>query len=204
VFLAFGRVAFAACVCGGFSNEEKPMSSSDVPAAVLLELVDHHEIRKLIAIYAHGCDRGDGDMMASVYATPSRDAHGLFGGDGKDFTAMVMQQIVTHNITFFHTIGQSLIKVSGDAAGAETYFIASGRLTPEAAPEVVNLMGGRYVDQLVREKGQWKVKERICVRDWSISLDAKRDWLEGFVQGQMSGDDPSYSVLGLRHSGLTR
>jgi SnoaL-like domain len=185
-------------------NQEKQMGSSDIPAAVLRELVDHHEIRKLIAIYAHGCDRGDGEMMGSVYASPSRDAHGLFDGDGKDFTAMVMGLIAKQNITFFHTIGQSLIKVSGDSAGAETYFIASSRLTPEEAPEVVNLMGGRYVDRLVREDGQWKVKERTCVRDWSISLDATRDWLEGFVQGQVSGEDPSYSVLGLRHPGLKR
>ncbi len=182
------------------------MRADDIPNSTLQELIDHHEIRKLIAIYAHGCDRGDESMMASVYAERSRDAHGSFDGDGKDFAAMVMNLTVTRNLGFFHTLGQSLIKVDGDAAGAETYFIANSAEKNEAGQEVVNLMGGRYVDRLIRENGQWKVKERICVRDWSISLEATRDWLKpmNFVQGQVSGDDPSYPVLGLEHPGLHR
>ena len=79
-----------------------------------------------MAEYAHGCDRGDEPMMASVYADSSRDAHGSYDGDGKEFARHVMNLIVTENFEYFHTLGQSLIKTHGDEAGVETYFIANG------------------------------------------------------------------------------
>jgi len=82
--------------------------------------------------------------------------------------------------------------------------MATAVMTNPAGQEVVNLMGGRYVDALRRTAGQWMISNRICVRDWSISLDVDKDWLANtnFVQGQTSGEDPSYAVLGLKHPGL--
>jgi hypothetical protein len=68
----------------------------------------------------------------------------------------------------------------------------------------VTLLSGRYVDTLLREGGQWKIDKRICVRDYSITLDVNNDWLRDnpFVQGKLSGEDPSYAVLGLKHAGF--
>ena len=67
----------------------------------------------------------------------------------------------------------------------------------------MHLLSGRYVDTLRRENGAWKIAKRTCVRDWSMSLDSEKDWLENsnFVEGRMSGQDPSYEALGLEAPG---
>jgi hypothetical protein len=41
------------------------------------------------------------------------------------------------------------------------------------------------------------------VRDWSYSQLVAQDFLENvpFIDGTWSGDDPSYSALGIKHSG---
>ncbi len=170
----------------------------------LQEIIDHHEIRKLLSVYCHGCDRGDEHRMASVYLDAALDDHGSYKGPGKGLARRVMNNLVTLGQKLSHLLGQSLINVHGDEAGAETYFMATAVTTNQDGREVVNLMGGRYVDTLLREDGQWKISNRICIRDWSISLDVEQDWLKdiNFVQGQTSGADPSYAVLGLKHPGL--
>ena len=166
----------------------------------LQELWDHHEIRQLLATYCHGCDRADEVMMASTYCQDSWDDHGTRRMDGKRFAfETVAESIETTNIVS-HQLGQSLIRVRGDKAGAETYFIAT--LT---YPGVNNLnqLGGRYVDWLEREQGAWKIKKRICVREWSVSQPIAGDWLAtaGFVDTKRGQADESWDALGLPFEG---
>jgi len=172
----------------------------------LQELIDHHEIRKLLSVYCHGCDRGDEYRMAGVYREDAWDDHGSYKGPAREFAKFVMNAFATRRelLKGVHLLGQSLIRVIGNAAGAETYFIASSVVATEGGRKVVNLLSGRYVDNLVRENGQWRISKRVCVRDWSISLNVEKDWLENgnFVEGEMSGKDPSYAILGLEHPGL--
>jgi hypothetical protein len=172
--------------------------------ATLQEMIDHHEIRKMLTVYCHGCDRGDGPRMQSVYGKDSWDDHGLYKGPGLEYPKMVMDSVAETGQRCSHLLGQSQIKVTGNAAGAETYFMASITQKDEAGEDVVTLLSGRYVDTLIREDGQWKVDKRTCVRDWSITLDIKKDILSDyqFVQGALSGNDPSYAVLGLQHPGF--
>lgn len=170
----------------------------------LQELLDHHDIRKLLCTYCHGCDRGDAERMAGVYCDDSWDDHGAYKLDGKAFAAMMTMQIAETTQGCSHQLGQSLITVQGDRAGAETYFIATVRDVAKDGQKLLNQLGGRYVDTLQRENGAWKIKKRICVREWSISHRVAEDWLEGagFVKGERSGNDPSFAVLGFSHSGV--
>jgi hypothetical protein len=167
--------------------------------ATLQEMVDHHEIRKMLSVYAHGCDRADESRMASIYAEDSWDDHGLYKGPGRPYAEKVVTSMLTNNRKTTHLLGQSQIKVDGDRAGAETYFLAGICTQDESGQDLITLMSGRYIDTLVRVKGEWKVDKRTCVRDWSISLDLEKDTLsqKNFVQGLLSGADPSYAILGL-------
>ena len=84
------------------------------------------------------------------------------------------------------------------------YFIATVIYPArDGREETLNQLGGRYVDRLVRERGAWRIKERICVREWSISHATDRDWLagRGFEETRRGGGDHSYPALGLTHSG---
>lgn len=166
----------------------------------LQEMADHHEIRKVLSVYCHGCDRGDEARMSSVYIEDSWDDHGMYKGPGSGLAKRVMGNTGTHR-TVTHLLGQSLIDVRGDEAGAETYFLAVIAERDQPDGEVLTQLGGRFVDTFVRVEGEWKIKKRICVRDWSISLDVTKDHLanNNLVQGQLSGQDPSYAALGLSH-----
>lgn len=134
--------------------------------------------------------------MASVYAKDSWDDHGPDKCPGPEFAARTMLRMRDVRMCS-HLMGQALIRVNGDEAGAETYFIATVRRPAQDGTETLNQLGGRYVDTLVREDGQWRIKQRICIRDWSISQPIVSDWLEkaGFVQGQSWQTDPSLAVI---------
>lgn len=170
----------------------------------LQEMLDHYEIRKTVSEYCRGVDRMDQVAMTSVYAEDSWDDHGPNKCSGPEFAQRVMKLMQSAaSVLGSHMLGQTLIMVDGDQAGAETYFIATSRKQAEDGSEILNQMGGRYVDALVREYDRWKIKRRVCVHDWSNSLPITGDWLgrDAYVQGARSDEDPSFAALGIKHSG---
>jgi len=173
--------------------------------ARLQEMWDHHEIRQLLATYCHGCDRGDEKEMASVYAQESWDDHGPRKMDGKRFSFETVEEALQTTRLVSHQLGQSLIRIDGDKAGAETYFIASliYPLKEGESVEELNQLGGRYVDTLERADGKWLIKKRICVREWSISHPISKDFLRGagFVDSARGQVDVSYEALCQKHEG---
>ncbi len=166
-------------------------------------LLDHHEITQTLKEYCHGCDRGDESRMASVYLEDSFDDHGIFKAPGKQFAKIMMERILETTDSLYHMLGQSLISVDGDEAGAETYFFAVSRGKREDGAEMCNQLGGRFVDKLKREGDRWLIKHRVVVRDWAISLPIEADWTAeaGLKDGQRSGVDPSFAALGRLHGG---
>jgi hypothetical protein len=180
------------------------LSIAEKSDAILQEMIAHHQIRKTLAVYCHGCDRGDAPRMSSVYGRQSWDDHGIFRGPGPEFTDFIMNLISGSggSIGLSHLLGQSLITVDGDQAGAETSFLSTVSAKDGGGEPTVTLHGGRYVDRLRQEDGEWKIEKRTCTRDWSITLVVQRDDLSPeFVKGERSGADPSYAVLGLTHPG---
>ena len=168
-------------------------------------LWDHHEIRQLLATYCHGCDRGDEVEMASVYAEKSWDDHGTYKMPGRPFSIQTVKDSLATTDLVAHLLGQSQIRVEGDTAGAETYYLATILYPPKepGRPQTIGQLGGRYVDRLERQDGKWLIVDRVCIREWSHSHAVVGDWLAnaGFVGQQRGQGDPSYATLGLAHSG---
>jgi hypothetical protein len=169
-----------------------------VDEARLQEMWDHHEIRQLLATYCHGCDRADTAEMASVYCEQSWDDHGPNKCDGREFAALILEEARRTTRVVSHQLGQSLIRVTGARAGAETYFVAT-LIADTADGERMTQLGGRYVDTLLHEGGSWKVKERLCVRDWSSTtvIDPGHLKAAGFIDGARGSADVSWEKLGL-------
>jgi hypothetical protein len=95
------------------------------------EMLDHHEIRKLLATYCHACDRADEALMADTYAAQgSFDDHGLVRAPGPEYARQMTALILGRTEAVSHILGQSLIKVDGDSAVAETFFLGLMRLLP--------------------------------------------------------------------------
>lgn len=172
----------------------------------LQEMLDHYEITKTLNEYCHGCDRCDETQMASVYLKDGWDDHGRIQAIGSEFARIMTGEILATTQTLSHLLGQSMINVKGDEAGAETYFFAVAHSTDEGGVKLCNQLGGRFVDKLQRENGRWRIKHRIVVRDWSISIPVELDWTthSGLRDGERSNADPSYTALGFAHSGMRR
>ncbi len=101
-----------------------------------------------------------------------------------------------------HILGQSLIRVEGDKANAETFFLGLMRLKPDdQGVSRLNQLAGRFVDELVRIDGTWKIRHRTCVRDTSLTLRVEEDMQAGYglAQGTRDGADPGAALLALAH-----
>lgn len=169
---------------------------------VLQEMIDHHEIRKVLSAYCSACDRCDQPAMAAVYADESWDDHGPRSGRGADFAKVITEEM-RHVNSLSHLLGQSTISVTGDEAGAETYFLAVMRVDADHGGEVINQLGGRFIDTLVREECGWKLQHRVAVRDWSITLPMEKDYIgaQGLKPGGRA-DDIRFAALRTAHSGV--
>lgn len=169
----------------------------------LQELVDHHEIRKTLAEYCHACDRGDEAMMAACYTgDDSWDDHGLVKASGPEYASIMTGRVLQNTEAASHILGQSLIRVDGDSAVAETFFVAFFRLPGKDGEEPrMNQLIGRFVDRLDRIEGRWKIRARTCVRDTSITQPVSRDDYAafGFVEARRDGEDLGAKLIGLAH-----
>lgn len=170
----------------------------------LQEMLDHHEIRKVLALYCHACDRGDRDLMASVYSgEDSFDDHGLVQAPGPEYATHMTASILERTEAVWHVLGQSIIVVDGDSAGAETFFLGFMRLKPVDGVSKLNQLAGRFVDRLMRIDGQWKIRHRTCVRDTSVTLTVTEDMQAGYglQAGTRDASDLGVALIGLAHRG---
>jgi ketosteroid isomerase-like protein len=169
----------------------------------LQEMLDHHEIRTLLAEYCHACDRGDAELMASLYSgDDSFDDHGHVKASGPEYARVMTGLVLERTTAASHILGQSLIKVDGDQAGGETTFVAFFRIAGGAGePDRLNQLMGRFVDQFLRVDGKWKIHRRICVRDTSFTLEISRDDYAGynFIEAARDASDAGAALLKLAH-----
>jgi hypothetical protein len=169
--------------------------------ARLREIADHHDIRQTLAEYCHACDRADEAMMAALYTEDSFDDHGLVQAPGAEYAKAMTRLIVDRTEAVWHVLGQSLIKVDGDEAGAETVFLGIMRLNPVDGVGKINQLAGRFVDRLERVDGKWKIRHRTCVRDTSITFTVQEDMQAGYglKAGTRDAADFGAALLGMAH-----
>lgn len=168
----------------------------------LQEMLDHHEIRKVLALYCHACDRTDAELMASVYAREgSYDDHGIVRGPGDHYAREMTAIIADITTAISHTLGQSIIQVDGDEARAETFFLAFMTADGEDGTPRVSQLAGRFVDRLERGADGWRIKHRVAVHDLSVTHRIDEDFMatNELVRGSRGSDDPGAALLGLAH-----
>lgn len=169
----------------------------------LQEMLDHHEIRKVLALYCHACDRTDAALLASLYAAEgSYDDHGIVKGPGSYYAREITALIESTTRVMSHTLGQSVIQVDGAEARAETFFLAFMTAEGEDGTPRLSQLAGRFVDRLERASDGWKIKQRVALHDLSITHRIEEDFLatNGLVRGSRLPDDPGVALLGLAHT----
>jgi len=137
-----------------------PVSTEQLVA----ELADREAIRDCFARYARGFDQGDEELVRSAF-WPDAHHKGTVEGTPEDLIAASVPLLQSMDITL-HQLGQSLIRIRGDQAVAETYFSAFHRLTENGYSRYM-LMGGRYADRLEKRGGEWRLADRRVYFNWA-------------------------------------
>ena len=130
---------------------------------LLAELADREAIRECFARYARGFDQGQPELVRSAYWPEARHT-GTVEGSPEDLIAASIPRLQAMDLTL-HQLGQSLIRIQGMEAGAETYFFAFHRITKDGVSRYI-LMGGRYADRLEKRGHEWRLINRRVYFNW--------------------------------------
>ena len=138
------------------------------------EAADRLAIRELIDAYAHCADRRDakGQMalftddtrflvfMDATAAEPTQQLH------GRESLAPVFDDLNQYAATT-HFNGQSTLSLDGDQAAGESYCLAHHLSVGADGQRTMMIASIRYLDQLVKQDGQWLFAERRLMVDWT-------------------------------------
>ena len=112
-----------------------PIRSEAQRAAAIDRLLDRAELAELAARYARAVDRGDRDLLLSLYHADAIDHHGNdFRGSPAQFADYVQGATATFEVTA-HYILNSSYEIDGDRADGELYFVAYHRMRPPEPDE---------------------------------------------------------------------
>ena len=160
----------------------------------ITEVADRLAIAETLALYCRGIDRCDGEQLAAVF-TP--DALIDYGDGAKPIAETIpglMAGLGSMRLTQ-HNISNTVMRIAGERARAETNCVALHIIpTPEGEIELV--VGGRYLDTLVKLEGRWRIAERLYIMDWNRTAPATMQLSGGLFdglqrRGARGGDDPS-------------
>lgn len=133
-------------------------------------MLDREEVKALPHRFARGLDRCDRALIESCFHPDGIDDHGIFKGNAQEFCDWVMVELQKYDASQ-HIIGTQNVEVAGSKAVCESYFIAVHIIpTPENTKELI--VAGRYIDELEKREGEWKLTLRRCVFDWNRMTDS--------------------------------
>lgn len=138
-------------------------ASSDTLASRVQALEDEKEVKEVLVKYGEFLDARDYRSYAGLFASD-----GVWSGGFGTYTgpaaieAMLEKNMGTHEAGFinkdnFHLNTTMVVHVNGDKATARSRYLFITR-SEDNKPTVA--LAGRYVDELVRENGAWKIKTR--------------------------------------------
>jgi len=128
--------------------------------AELRALVDRQRIYEVLTRYCRGVDRGDVELIRSVYHPDAQDDHGMFKGLGVDFAPWIVEYLRGWK-QCQHFIGNFTCDLDSDVAHTETYCLSIGDDGQGHNPAVYN----RYIDRFERRNGEWRIADRVVVLD---------------------------------------
>ncbi|MGK2287118.1 nuclear transport factor 2 family protein [Pedomonas sp. V897] len=140
--------------------------------AALRQVADKQAIANCLAMHSRGVDRADANLLGSTYHPEAEEAYGI--RPASQFVAFVTQMQKGLPSTL-HRTNQMWIRVEGDTARAESYVTAYVE-TPGEGGNTQRLIGGRYLDHLVRHEGEWRIARRIYVMDWNMNWPSTAQW----------------------------
>lgn len=169
------------------------------------KLLARIEILDVLARYARGVDRGDGELLKSCYHEDAIEEHaGNFTGNAHDYVDGAIGRILKMD-AMQHLLGSSHIDFAdhdsqnGDCAWVETNVWTFLRIDV-AGVATDTLTGGRLLDRFELRSGDWKIAHRKTILDWNRDSPSAEGWCNGLIdfnnpgalRGEKGPSDASY------------
>jgi hypothetical protein len=156
----------------------------------LKNLLDREQIRSCIALLARGEDRRNAELISACHWPDSTSDYGVFSGTFAEYLAWVVPGSPAIPVTQ-HVLGQSAIELQGATARVETQVNSYHRINMGKEERDV-VIGGRYLDQMAKRDGEWRIAQRMMLYDWFHDFGVSIDWSKGvmgmpFSAGHYSG-----------------
>lgn len=158
------------------------------------EIADRLAIAETLARYCRGIDRCDAALLAEVFTPNARCDYGNGAGPIDETIAGLILGLGAMRLTQ-HNISNTILRITGSTAYAETNCVAL-HILPGAEGEIELVVGGRYLDTLVRMDGAWRIAERLYVMDWNRTQPSTMQTSGGLFEtlqrrGARGAEDPS-------------
>jgi len=140
--------------------------------ANLGEIGDKLAIRELIEAYAHCADRREVEGQMALFTDDttfivymdSRAQEPSYTLNGREALRPIFENLRGYDTTT-HFLGQSTLKVEGDAAMGESYCLAH-HLSVVDGHRTMMVASIRYLDEYARQQGRWLFAKRTLLVDW--------------------------------------
>lgn len=172
----------------------------------LATLAARAAIADVVHRYCHGIDRRRWELMAGCFHPDATYRFNSIEGGWQEFVA-VAKAIIGPLLMSQHLVGNMLIRVDGDHADSESYFVAYHRVAADAPADAIFpgtgvarevVIAGRYVDRFECRDGDWRIAHRIGLSDWRRDTPASEAGLYDQPpawRGRFGTDDPGSAVL---------
>jgi hypothetical protein len=156
------------------------------------QLKDRQDILDCIQRESRARDRQDVDMITSCWWEDGVDEHGPVVTKAPEYAARANKGHAANFNMTSHNITNHLCEIKGDTAYCESY-VVGGLFWLDG--KTTTIAFGRYIDQLERRQGEWRITTRRCTIEMSADTDGT--WVhsknvKGFLKALWNKDDPSY------------
>ena len=163
---AFVRAALVAVAIAAYGQAFAADDLESLAKRVQI-LEDREAIRALILAYGQAHDHRDYRTFSNLFASNGEWVGGLGSAKGPQAIFELMDRTIGHDPKpdgsgTYHVMTNDQIKIDGDRASAETKWIY---ITPGETNVPTLVFLGRYLDQFVRENGEWKFLRREAPAD---------------------------------------
>lgn len=141
--------------------------SIDVIGARLAEVEDRQHITEVLYRYASALDGRDWDLLRSCFTEDAIADYLDLGGvkEGIEEIVALCDGALSGLDSSQHLIGNPRVEIAGDRATASCYLQAQHYLVSPSGANTF-LVGGTYVDRLVRTPDGWRIEHRALHATW--------------------------------------
>jgi hypothetical protein len=155
-------------------------------------LLDRQAILDVIVRESRGRDRHDTEVTASCYWPEGADEHGPVPFPATEYPEIANKGHAGAFSVNQHNLANHICEIDGDTAYCETYVVGT-LLSLDGLTATV--AAGRYLDQLEKRDGEWRILWRRSTVEVAMQGDAS--WLQtppvkGFLKGTRDRSDLSY------------